>query len=490
LLFAPMLRLVEPVVDSRVARWLWALGGLFAIDILVHLFDIAGSVERVVLLFEIAGGTVVLWKLDVLWGKLRYGSKDEVPIRFRALQLVVAIYRAGLAVALPAVIIGYAALGRFLTSGILAGCYTAVALFAFVRVADGIVTLALNSWPLGPLQIVRRFHHIFERRAHRVLVWTAIVSWVIRSLDSVGLFQPTLSFARTAFGAKFRVGSAGISVENVLAFILTLVVAHLLSKFILFVLKEDVYPRIGVELGLSYAISSLLHYTILGIGFVLALAALGVNLTQVTVLAGAFGVGIGFGLQSLVNNFASGLILLFERPIHVGDTIQLGDLIGDVRRIGIRASAVRTRQGADIIVPNAQLITERVTNWTLSDRLRRIDLPVGLNYGADPRKAIKLLVDVAQRHPKVLEKPPPQGLLTGYGDSSINFQLQAWTDQFDDWQRISSDLASAVYNAVIEAGLQFPFPQREVRLLRDSDAGSTSEKKEERSLEDSKVNVR
>ena len=300
---------------------------------------------------------------------------------------------------------------------------------------------------------------------------------LIRSLDFVGLREPVLDLGRAVFGARLRVGSIGISVENVLAFILTVVVAYLLSTFIRFVLQEDLYQRIGVERGLSYAISKLLHYTILGLGFVLGVAALGVNFTQVSILVGAFGVGIGFGLQSVVNNFVSGLILLFERPIHVGDTIQVGDLLAEVRRIGIRASTVRTRQGADIIVPNAQLITERVTNWTLSDRLRRIDLPVGLNYGADPRKAIQLLEEVARRQPNVLQQPAPRCLLIGYGDSSMNFQLRAWTDQFDDWQYISSDLASAVYDAVIEAGFQFPFPQREVRLIRDADAGSISKKK-------------
>ena len=323
---------------------------------------------------------------------------------------------------------------------------------------------------------------MFERRMHRVLVWLGIGRWVNRLLDFVGLRGTcACPWKSRILGQALRVGSVGISVANVLAFILTVVVAYLLSTFIRFVLQEELYPRIGVERGLSYAISSLLHYTILGLGFVLGVAALGVNFTQVSILAGAFGVGIGFGLQSVVNNFVSGLILLFERPIHVGDTIQVGDLLAEVRRIGIRASTVRTRQGADIIVPNAQLITERVTNWTLSDRLRRIDLPVGLNYGADPRKAIQLLEEVARRQPNVLQRPAPRCLLIGYGDSSINFQLRAWTDQFDDWQLISSELASAVYDAVIEAGFQFPFPQREVRLLRDADAGPVPAKKRDNS---------
>ena len=227
----------------------------------------------------------------------------------------------------------------------------------------------------------------------------------------------------------------------------------------------------GSRTGQSYAVSSLLNYAILAIGFVVALAVLGLDMTKMTVLAGAFGVGIGFGLQSVVNNFVSGLILLFERPIHVGDTVQVGSLQGRVRRIGIRASIVRTMQGAEIIVPNAQLITEQVTNWTLSDQLRRIDLPVGVNYGAAPKKVIDLLESLARAHPQVLQNPAPRALFMSYGDSSINFELRAWTE-YSNSQQVHSDLTVAIYDAVYAAGMSFPFPQREVRVLSDHDAAS------------------
>jgi small-conductance mechanosensitive channel len=151
----------------------------------------------------------------------------------------------------------------------------------------------------------------------------------------------------------------------------------------------------------------------------------------------------------------------------VGDTIQVGEVVGDVLRIGIRASTVRTGQGAEIIVPNAQLVTERLTNWTLSDRLRRIDLPVGVNYGATPTKVIDLLEAVARAHPGVLHTPAPKAFFTGFGDSAINFELRAWTAHFEQWYQVRSELAVAVYDAGYAAGLSFPFPQREVRLLRD-----------------------
>jgi small-conductance mechanosensitive channel len=197
-----------------------------------------------------------------------------------------------------------------------------------------------------------------------------------------------------------------------------------------------------------------------------------VDYNKVSVLVGAFGVGIGFGLQSIVNNFVSGLILLFERPIHVGDTVEIGELLGTVRRIGIRASVVHTLQGADIIVPNSQLVTDKVTNWTLSDRMRRVDLPVGVNYGAEPKKVIELLEQTARAHPDVLPEPAPRALFMGYGDSSINFELRVWPRQFNLYVQVKSDLAAAVYDAVQASEMSFPFPQRVVKLLHDAEAAA------------------
>jgi small-conductance mechanosensitive channel len=250
--------------------------------------------------------------------------------------------------------------------------------------------------------------------------------------------------------------------------------AYLLSRFLRFALEEDVYPRISLAPGLSYAASSLLNYIILALGFVAGLGVLGVDYNKVSILAGAFGVGIGFGLQSIVNNFVSGLILLFERPVHVGDTVEVGNLQGTVRRIGIRASVIHTGAGADIIVPNSQLVTDRVTNWTLSDRLRRVDLTVGVNYGAEPKKVIELLERVGRANPDVLPDPAPHALFMAYGDSSINFELRVWPRQFNQAGQVKSDLASAVYDAVSAAGMSFPFPQREVRILTDHNTGATT----------------
>ena len=470
LALVPIIRLVRPVINPRLAPAIFTAVFLYAVDVVRQTFGGTPPVEQALLIFEGLVSIVVLgWLLHA--GRLQPNpeqAQEGFLLRYRPLlaKVLILILTAGcLAAAL-----GFTRLARLITPSILSGAVFGLSLYAFVRVTGGTAVMALRSQLLQRLQMVRNHGDRILRWIHRLLVWTAIFFWVNRSLEYIGLFDPVLSIGSAILGWRLERGSISISVEDILAFGLTVLATILLSAFIRFALREEVYPRRGVPRGLSYAYSRLVHYIIVAIGFLVGLGVLGMDLTRVTVLAGAFGVGIGFGLQNVVNNFVCGLILLFERPVHVGDIVEVGSLLGEVRRIGIRSSTVRTYQGADIIVPNAQFITANVTNWTFSDKLRRIDLPVGVSYSAAPQTVIELLEKTAQAHSDVLENPPPRGLFTSYGDSSINFELRAWTNQFDNWRVVRSELATAVFDAVHAAGFSFPFPQREVRVLGDETA--------------------
>jgi small-conductance mechanosensitive channel len=230
------------------------------------------------------------------------------------------------------------------------------------------------------------------------------------------------------------------------------------------VLAEDVFPRVRMARGIPLALSAVIQYAVIFGGFTLALAALGVDLTKLTILASAFGVGAGLGLQNLVNNFASGLILLFERPIHLGDVVQIAGVGGEVRHIGARATLVRTADGAEVFVPNSVLIAQAVTNWTYSDLRRRIVLPVRVAYGATPQRVSELLTAIATRHPQVIADPAPAAVFMGFGENSLDFELRAWTDRFGDAETIQSQLADAVYAGLNEARIELPVPRRDVRL--------------------------
>jgi potassium-dependent mechanosensitive channel len=460
---APMLRLARPMVSASVATVIYAFCFLFAVDTLRQAFGGIHVIGQAILVGETLAAIFVLFWMRRHYRQIileRAESSGLIVLKLGRMLLIIVLL-----VGLLAAMAGYARLARLLTPGIFVGVVVALVMFACLRVSAGLVALALRVWPLRLLQMVQRHRDLLERKIYRLLIWGAVFSGLFRYLNYLGLLDNVWSFGQALLATKLERGTISISLGDVLEFLLAIGFAYLLSRFLRFILQEDVYPRIDLAPGLSYATSSLLNYIILALGFVAGLGVLGVDFSKVSVLAGAFGVGIGFGLQSVVNNFVSGLILLFERPIHVGDTVEVGNLQGTVRRIGIRASVIHTGAGADIIVPNSQLVTDKVTNWTFSDRLRRVDLPVGVNYGADPRKVIELLEQTARAHPDILADPAPRALFTSYGDSSINFELRVWPRQFNQSAQVKSDLAGAVYDAVNAAGMSFPFPQREVRLM-------------------------
>jgi small-conductance mechanosensitive channel len=342
-----------------------------------------------------------------------------------------------------------------------------------VRIFDSLVTFALRVRPLGSLGMVRRSRYAMGTRIHGLTVIAASLLWGLATLDLFVIRRPIVSAVEAILTAELEVGTIALSLANVLTFGLTIWLSFALSRFIRFALEEDVYPRLQLARGIPYAASTFAHYAILTLGFLLAVAATGIDLDRFALLAGALGVGIGFGLQNVVNNFVSGLILLTERPVQVGDTIEMSDgLLGEVRRIGIRSSTVRTWTGAELIVPNGQLVSDRVTNWTLSDRLRRIEVTVGVAYGSDVDAVLALLREVGAENDDALGDPAPRALFRGFGDSSLDFELRIWTGAFDEFARVQSDLNVAINARLAAAEIEIPFPQRDLHVRSvDEQAG-------------------
>jgi small-conductance mechanosensitive channel len=214
--------------------------------------------------------------------------------------------------------------------------------------------------------MVQRHQTLLLTRIARLIGAAAIVIWVLLSLEAFSLREAVISRIVALFNAEIGVGSVRLSPGAAVAFVITIWITLLLSRFLRFVLQEEVYDRFHLARGSAYAVSTLAHYIVLLVGFYIAIAALGADMTKFAILAGAFGVGIGFGLQNIFNNFFSGLILLFERPVQVGDLIQVGDQTGVVRRIGIRASIIALEDKSQLIIPNGQLISDKVINRTLA----------------------------------------------------------------------------------------------------------------------------
>jgi potassium-dependent mechanosensitive channel len=278
------------------------------------------------------------------------------------------------------------------------------------------------------------------------------------------IYETTVNFVSDLFHKTIGFERFNFTLGGVLAVILVLLIGYILANILKFSLRKFVLNRLPLQRGLPYAISTVTYYVCLLLVGIAALFASGVELNKFTLLTGALGVGLGFGLQGIVNNFFSGLILLFERPIHVGDVVEAGGFLGTVRRIGARSCTVLTYQGAEVIVPNSNLLSNNLINWTLSSPLRRVDVPVKVAYGTNPEQVMKLLEGVARSQPGVLLERPPEVFFMGFGESALNFELRFWCASQDLWFQLQSDVTVAVAAALQQAGIEVPFPQRELHI--------------------------
>lgn len=279
----------------------------------------------------------------------------------------------------------------------------------------------------------------------------------------------------------FHVGTLAVTpVVLVKAFIFVVLLA-LLTRLCRRIIRSRILDYTSMDEGQKFALERGVGYLIFSIGLIIGLQSAGVNFSSLAVVGGAIGIGVGFGLQTIAKNFISGLILLLERPIKVGDRVQVETLQGDIIHIGARGTWVRTNDNVVMIVPNAEFIENRVTNWTANDRRVRITVPLGVSYGTDPAKVREVLLKVAGQHPDVLDKPDPDVIFIGFGESSLDFELRIWTTkQVQTPKIISSDLYFAIFRAFKENGIEIPFPQRDlhirsvgVRIPIDAGAGGS-----------------
>lgn len=235
------------------------------------------------------------------------------------------------------------------------------------------------------------------------------------------------------------------------------------------ILEIEIFPRMQVDSGAAQSITKLLNYCLFLIGLLISMGVLGIDLKSFAVLGGALGIGIGFGLQNIVNNFLSGLILLFERPVRVGDRIEAEAKIGIVKKIGLRSTVIETLDQAQLIVPNSKLISENVTNWTYSGTVARLKIPVGVAYGSDMDLVFDTMIAAAQASPLVLKKPKPVALLLGFGDSSLNVELHVWLFNVNETRQAQSEISREILRRFDEAGIEIPFPQRDVSVRYQGD---------------------
>lgn len=460
----PAILILRRLCDSHLYPILNALVVFYMTDQLRTVAAPVPVVARLIFIVELSLGIAFLvWLLrPKRLNAMQHEDARLCKVTLAGARVALVIFSA----ALLSNLIGCVNLGNLLGDAVLHSVYAGVFLYASTRIVDGLIIGCLSTEPLARLGMVQRYRKLIWQRTHRAFQYAALFAWVAGTLNLLNIGSPLLESARSLFvSVNVKTGSVDATFVGQLAsFGLVVAAAFLISRFLRFALEEDFYPRIKMERGLSYAVSTMLHYAVLLVGFYAAVSAAGLDMNKFAILAGAFGVGLGFGLQNIISNFVSGVILLFERPVKVGDVVQINEVSGVVDRIGIRASIVRTASGSEIIVPNGKFISDQVTNWTLSNRQRGIEITIGAAYGTDPCRVIAILKKIATEHPMVSIAPTPVALLSTFGPDALEFTLNAWTDHFESWKQIRSDLAVAIHKEFLAEGISIPFPQRDLHL--------------------------
>ncbi len=262
----------------------------------------------------------------------------------------------------------------------------------------------------------------------------------------------------------FEINQTPVTISSILMFVVVFLIFILISRIVNKVILKGLLTKLEVEPSHRYTIIRIGHYVVMIIGAIVAFQFIGINLGGLAVIFGLLSVGIGFGLQNVTSNFIAGLILLFERPIKIGDRVTVGDTEGDVMAINMRSTAILTLNNITIIVPNSQFISERVTNWSHGDPKIRLEIEVGVSYNSDLDLVLKSLREVADADPDVMKNPEPSVALTSFGDSSWNMILRVWIKSPELHYQVRSQINCAIVRKFREVGIEIPYPQRDLHV--------------------------
>lgn len=369
-----------------------------------------------------------------------------------------------LAVSLLANLFGFVNLAEWILFGIGWTVFVGVGIHLVFLLCVFALERVLGLPSVSGLRFFSRYGKEFGQRLN-LFMGVAAWGWAIVLLSLVwGIFASPSQVWQKVFESRIELGGLSLSLGLLLLALFTLYLAGSISWFLRAFLEAEVFPRNQVERGAGDAVKKLLHYSVMLIGFLMGISILGIDIKSFFVLGGALGIGIGFGLQNVANNFISGLILLFERPIKIGDMVVVDNESGRVRKIGLRSTVIETLDRAELIVPNSQFISEKVTNWTFSNPLARLRIPVGVAYGTDIPLVLGLLREVALANPRVLKNPQPLAIFIRFGDSSLDFELHVWIADVAERLTVQSDIGQGIAASFREAEIEIPYPQRDVHI--------------------------
>jgi potassium efflux system protein len=400
----------------------------------------------------------------------KYQSK--IPEKYQSkINNLIYCYYALLVFALFANFFGRYSLSKIATTTALFTIVEGFSLLIFIKIiTEGIfLQMEVGKIKVNTMSSYLDFKNL-NNRIGRFLKLLSICLLIIFFIQNLGVFDSIFDATKNFLIEVRKIGKTTFTFGGFILFIFIIYLASVIAKVVTYFFEFADEQALKKTRKAKFSSSLLLvRLSIWIIGFLIAIAASGIALDKLTIILGALGVGIGFGLQNIANNVVSGLVMVFEKPIQVGDLIEVGDKTGTVRSMGIRASKILTLEGSEVIVPNGDLLSQNLINWTLSNTHKRICLEVGVAYGTDIDKVKTIFKQILDDSKEVMKDPEPLILLHDFAESSVNFNLLCWVADIDEWLTIKSILMSQIYEAFYKQGIKIPFPQRDVNVYLKED---------------------
>ncbi|HSF55303.1 MAG TPA: mechanosensitive ion channel domain-containing protein [Algoriphagus sp.] len=398
----------------------------------------------------------ILWQIPK-----KFKSNDEAEIKFLSkIRLVTMVF---LVLGFLSNGLGRFSLGKILSvSGVVAFVY-AVTLYFFIKVVMEIIYVIVeNKRDADAFTSYIDFKGI-QKRIRGFFTFLAIIFWVVILLHNLVLSDYVYDMLEKFLSKERLLGATSFTFDSILLFAVVIYVAYILANNIAYFasLKDQKYSGNRTKrLGSSVL---LIRLAVLIIGFFIAATAAQIPLDKVTIVLGALSVGIGFGLQTIINNLVSGVILAFERPIQIGDDIEVGNMSGQVKEVGIRASKILSYDGAEVVIPNGDLLSQSLINWTLSDKRRRVELIIGVAYDSD-MQLVKTLIEEVLKRDKILTTPVPRVLMQNFNDSSVDFRILFWIETMDLMLEMRNEVMNAIFQTFKENKIEIPYPKQDMYI--------------------------
>jgi potassium efflux system protein len=462
ILVIPIIRLLPGLIPSLNRKYFYYIAAVFFISQITEYMSELIIIDRLFLFVIDLITALILFNLIRNHKKI---AEKNPRINWRFTFTVLRLSLFLLTISIIANFVGNAFLSKILSRGTLTMLFGGTIIYSSALVLRSLFSLLIQQKTISKLNMIQNYPDEVKKQIFRTIRIVSVVYWLYLTLDRFLIYEPLYGWIEDFLTNEWKIGSMDFSIGSILAFFITLWIALTLSKFIRFILQDEILTHFEMPRGVPGAISMIVRLVLITIGFILAFAAAEIELDNIAIIFGALGVGIGFGLQNIFNNLVSGLILAFERPIQVGDIIQIAtlNLMGEVKDIGIRASIVKTFDGAEVVVPNGNLISNEMINWTLSDKRRRQEIIVGVAYGTDINKVLEILNNLVPEHENVLKNPAPLIIFLGFGESSLDFRVLFWT-HFEVGLSTKSAVGVAIDEAFKKEGIEIPFPQRDLHL--------------------------